>query len=73
VGPQVTVEEIGDFGVWCQCSGMLGFREAWLKRDDNIRRFATMAKAQAEAQKLMKNANSNPYSHSYFNYYADKF
>jgi hypothetical protein len=61
--------ETGGYGVWCQCSGLLGFREAWLKSNDTIRRFDTEAEAQAEAQRLMEQSKS-PYSQASFNYYA---
>ena len=60
------------YGIWCECNGMVGRREAWLRTDDGIQTWDEKSKAQDEATRLnatMNHANS----HASFRYTAQEF
>jgi hypothetical protein len=60
--------------VMCRVSGgVTGTREAPLKdRNGEVRRFATMAEAQAEARRLIEKQRAERYQTAYFQYWAEE-
>lgn len=59
--------------VMCRVSGgATGTRESPLKSNGAIKKFATIDEARAEAEKLTKTANSNPYRTADFYYWPEE-
>jgi hypothetical protein len=59
------------FGIWCEVwGGVTGHRAMWLKADGKLAEYATREEADAEAQRLNKERNSNPYRKADFSYTA---
>jgi len=50
---ETTMNTTKEYGIWCQVSGgVTGHRQAWLKANGKVQTFATLAEAEAEAERL---------------------
>jgi len=58
-----------DYRILCVCSGMMGRREALLKKDNEVVEFETREEAETEAARLTKSMNG-PNSTASFRYSA---
>jgi len=54
------------FGIWCSVQGSLGYREAWLKRDEALVEFNDYSSAHARAEELNKEKMKNPHAIFYY-------
>jgi hypothetical protein len=64
---------VDNFIVMCRVSGgVSGTREAPLKADGRVRYFDTEAEAAAEAQRLNRQMNGNPYRTADFRYWVEQ-
>jgi hypothetical protein len=55
-----------EYRIWATCSGSMGYREAWLKNNDEIYQTKSRAAAEKKARQLQENVS--PYSTAHFSY-----
>lgn len=61
------------YGIWCEVNGRMGYRQSWLKRDDEVAEFLTKQDAEEEVERLNARMNGNPYRTASFRYSVEEF